>query len=68
MSYSIDIFRKKLSPVNNIFDFGFYVSFFPQFVAGPIVRAADFIPQIHQPYNLTRQEFGMALFWILNGF
>ena len=67
MSYSIDIFRKKLSPVNNIFDFGFYVSFFPQLVAGPIVRAADFIPQIHQPYSLTRQEFGMALFWILNG-
>ena len=67
MSYSIDIFRKKLSPVNNIFDFGFYVSFFPQLVAGPIVRAADFIPQIHQPYSLTRQQFGMALFWILNG-
>ena len=67
MSYSIEIFRKKLSPVNNIFDFGFYVSFFPQLVAGPIVRATDFIPQIHQPYSLTRQEFGMALFWILNG-
>ena len=41
--------------------------FFPQLVAGPIVRASDFIPQIHQPYSLTRQEFGMALFWILNG-
>ena len=67
MSYSIDIFRKKLSPVNNIYDFGFYVSFFPQLVAGPIVRATDFIPQIHQPYTLSKQEFGMALFWILNG-
>jgi len=67
MSYSIDIFRKKLSPANSIFDFGFYVSFFPQLVAGPIVRAADFIPQIQKPYSLTKQEFGMALFWILNG-
>jgi alginate O-acetyltransferase complex protein AlgI len=67
MSYSIDIFRKKLSPAKSIFDFGFYVSFFPQLVAGPIVRAADFIPQIQKPYSLTKQEFGMALFWILNG-
>ena len=67
MSYSIDIFRKKLTPVNNIFDFGFYVSFFPQLVAGPIVRASEFIPQIQQPYNLSKKDFGTALFWILNG-
>ena len=67
MSYSIDIYRKKLSPVKNIFDFGFYVSFFPQLVAGPIVRASEFIPQIQKPYNISKQEFGMAIFWILNG-
>ncbi|NQX93116.1 MAG: MBOAT family protein, partial [Flavobacteriales bacterium] len=41
--------------------------FFPQLVAGPIVRAADFIPQIYKPYNLTKKAFGMGLFWILNG-
>ena len=67
MSYSIDIYRKKLKPVNNILDFGFYVSFFPQLVAGPIVRASEFIPQIQKPYNVSKKDFGMALFWILNG-
>ena len=67
MSYSIDIFRKKLKPVKNIFDFGFYVSFFPQLVAGPIVRASEFIPQIYKPYDVSRKDFGLALFWIING-
>jgi len=53
--------------VRNLLDFGFYVSFFPQLVAGPIVRASEFIPQIAKPYSLTRHEFGIAVFWILNG-
>ncbi|GAI76227.1 unnamed protein product [marine sediment metagenome] len=44
ISYTVDIYRNKVKPVNNIIDFGFYVSFFPQLVAGPIVRAASFIP------------------------
>ncbi len=67
ISYSIDIYRGKIKPVKNILDFGFYVSFFPQLVAGPIVRASDFIPQIYNQFKLTKQEFGLALFWILNG-
>ena len=67
MSYAIDIYRKQLKPVKSIFDFGFYVSFFPQLVAGPIVRASEFIPQIYQPYSVTKKEFGLALFWIING-
>lgn len=67
MSYAIDVYRKQLKPVRNILDFGFYVSFFPQLVAGPIVRAADFIPQLYKPYQLTRYAFGMAVFWIMNG-
>ncbi len=67
ISYSIDVYRKHISPVKNILDFGFYVSFFPQLVAGPIVRAADFIPQLYKPYKLTQHQFGLALFWILKG-
>jgi len=67
ISYSIDVYRKKLKPVNNILDFGFYVSFFPQLVAGPIVRAADFIPQLYKKFQLTKYEFGLAVFWILRG-
>lgn len=67
ISYTVDVYRDKVKPVKNIIDFGFYVSFFPQLVAGPIVRAAEFIPQLYQKYRLTRQEFGHAIFLILNG-
>ena len=67
ISYSVDIYRGHVKPVKNIFDFGFYVSFFPQLVAGPIVRASEFIPQLHQPYALTKERAGLAVFWILNG-
>jgi len=67
MSYALDIYRGHIKPVKNIFDFGFYVSFFPQLVAGPIVRAADFIPQLYDPYKLSREESGRAWFWIFNG-
>jgi D-alanyl-lipoteichoic acid acyltransferase DltB (MBOAT superfamily) len=67
ISYSVDIYRGHIKPVRNILDFGFYVSFFPQLVAGPIVRAADFIPQLYKPYRLTQYQFGLALFWILKG-
>ena len=67
ISYIMDVYRKRISPVKNIFDFGFYVSFFPQLVAGPIVRANEFIPQLHKKYFLSRRQFGIAVFWIMNG-
>ncbi|MCG8700459.1 MAG: hypothetical protein MI922_20560, partial [Bacteroidales bacterium] len=67
ISYSIDVYRGDLKPVKNITDFGFYVSFFPQLVAGPIVRAADFIPQLYKPYFLSRRQFGYASYLILKG-
>lgn len=67
ISYSVDVYREEIKPVRNVLDFGFYVSFFPQLVAGPIVRAAEFIPQLYLPYQLSKQQFGLALFWILKG-
>ena len=67
ISYAVDIYRGKIEPVKNILDFGFYVSFFPQLVAGPIVRASEFVPQLYRPFFLTRRQFGIAVFWILNG-
>ena len=67
ISYTCDVFRRKIEPVKNILDFGFYVSFFPQLVAGPIVRAEEFIPQLYKPFRLSRRAFGIAVFWILNG-
>ena len=68
ISYSVDVYRGQIKPVKNILDFGFFVTFFPQLVAGPIVRASEFIPQIYKPYRLTHYDFGLALFWILKGF
>jgi D-alanyl-lipoteichoic acid acyltransferase DltB (MBOAT superfamily) len=67
LSYIIDVYRKKMEPVRNIIDFGFYVSFFPHLVAGPIVRASVFIPQIYQEFRLSKQEFSHALFMISKG-
>ena len=67
ISYIMDVYRRRIGPVGNILDFGFYVSFFPQLVAGPIVRANEFIPQLHKPYFLGRKQFGIAVFWIMNG-
>lgn len=67
ISYTVDVYRKEIEPVRNILDFGFYVSFFPQLVAGPIVKASDFIPQLYKNFHLGRKQFGIAVFWILNG-
>jgi len=67
LSYTIDVYRRKLDPVRNIIDFGFYVSFFPQLVAGPIVRASEFIPQLNGEFRLGKREFSHALFMISKG-
>ncbi len=67
LSYTIDVYRSKLEPVRNIVDFGFYVSFFPQLVAGPIVRASEFIPQLYRHFSLSKREFSHALFLISKG-
>jgi alginate O-acetyltransferase complex protein AlgI len=67
LSYTIDIYRNKVAPVKRFTDFAFYVSFFPHLVAGPIVRASEFVPQMYNDYALTRNEWGHALFLILQG-
>ncbi|HLN21534.1 MAG TPA: MBOAT family O-acyltransferase [Bacteroidales bacterium] len=67
LSYTIDVYRRKIVPLRNILDFGFFVSFFPQLVAGPIVRASEFIPQMYSPYHLDKREFSHALYIISKG-
>ncbi|HCC71967.1 MAG TPA: MBOAT family protein [Bacteroidales bacterium] len=67
ISYTLDVYRGKTKPVRNILDFGFYVSFFPQLVAGPIVRASEFIPQLYTPFILSKREWGHALFLVVRG-
>ena len=67
ISYLADVYKGKIRHVSNILDFGFYVTFFPQLVAGPIVRADQFVPQLYKKFFLSRRQFGIAVFWILNG-
>ncbi len=67
ISYTVDIYRRKIPPLRSILDFGFYVSFFPQLVAGPIVRAEEFVPQILQRTYISRDDFNKAIFLILKG-
>lgn len=67
MSYIIDLYRGRIEPLKRWVDYLFYVSFFPQLVAGPIVRAKDFIPQIRKRVVVTPDEFGRAIFLIICG-
>lgn len=67
LSYTIDVYRKDITPLTNLLDYAFYVSFFPQLVAGPIVRARDFIPQIRRPLFVSHEMFGKGIFLIASG-
>lgn len=68
LSYTIDIYRGELEPLRCWLDYFFYLSFFPQLVAGPIVRAREFIPQIRQnPLRVTREMFGAGVFLVMAG-
>lgn len=67
ISYVVDIYRKEITPVKNYFHYTFFVTFFPQLVMGPIVRARDFIPQISQPYRLTKDEFSWSIIQVVKG-
>ena len=67
LSYTLDVYRRDLKPLDNLLDYVFYVSFFPQLVAGPIVRARDFIPQIRQPLFVSKEMFGEGVFFIVSG-
>ncbi|MDR3252415.1 MAG: MBOAT family protein [Tannerella sp.] len=67
LSYIIDVYRKQLRPVRHWENYMFYVSFFPGLVAGPIVRAKDFLPQIHQRPVLLFNQMGEALYLIICG-
>jgi alginate O-acetyltransferase complex protein AlgI len=67
ISYVVEVYRSRLKPVEKITDYGFYISFFPQLVAGPIVRASEFIPQLYKPFELSQKAFGLAVFMILKG-
>lgn len=67
LSYTIDVYRGNLKPLPRLLDYAFYVSFFPQLVAGPIVRASDFAPQIRKPVVITPDMFARGVYFIIIG-
>ena len=67
LSYSIDIFKGRMKPTNNFLDFALFVTFFPQLVAGPIVRARRFMPQLVKQPVVTLNAFGWGLTLIVIG-
>ncbi len=68
MSYSIDVYRRRIETVPSALDFGLFVSFFPQLVAGPIVRARDFLPQLQSARRLADVDVRRYLLLFLSGF
>ena len=64
LSYSMDVYRDKIKPEKHFGIYALYVSFFPQLVAGPIVKAKEFLPQI---YKRLKWE-GIPLFSAINTF
>lgn len=61
LSYTLDVYRGVCQPTKSLRDFTLAVSFFPQLVAGPIVRAADFLPQLASARILAPGQFGWGL-------
>ncbi|MDF1518152.1 MAG: MBOAT family protein, partial [Lutibacter sp.] len=67
MSYTIDMYNKKNQPARTFLDFALYVTFFPQLVAGPIVRAGDLITQFYEEKKATVNQFIWGLFLLTIG-
>ena len=66
ISYAVDVYRRQIEPASTI-DFGLYLSFFPHLVAGPIVRAKEFIPQLARPRDPAKVAVGAGVFLIVIG-
>ena len=67
LSYTIDIYRGNLAPARNLKEFALFVAFFPQLVAGPIVRAVDFLPQLEERPRLDRADLHQGMYRLGTG-
>lgn len=64
ISYTVDVYRRQIKAVDSFLDYALFVAFFPQLAAGPIVRAAEFLPQLATPPRVTAEQVtdGLRLF------
>jgi alginate O-acetyltransferase complex protein AlgI len=67
MSYTLDVYLRRAPPAKSLLDFSLFVTFFPQLVAGPIVRPTDLIPQFAVPHLATARQFAWGLFLMTLG-
>jgi D-alanyl-lipoteichoic acid acyltransferase DltB (MBOAT superfamily) len=67
LSYTIDVYKNEIKAERNILHYLLFLSFFPKLVMGPIVRAKDFIPQLKQPYFVSRNDFYYGAYLICSG-
>lgn len=67
LSYTIDVWRGRLTPERSFLKFALFVTFFPQLVAGPIVRANEFLPQLHRAPRLTAARMEEGMFLVFKG-
>ena len=67
MSYIIDVYRRNMSATHSLTDFAFFVSFFPTLLAGPILRARTFLPQLRLPVIVTREMMGTGTWFVVIG-
>jgi len=67
VSYLIDVYRRKIPPWGSFLDYALFLTFFPHLVAGPIVRAPDFLPQCRTPRRSTSDQMGWGLALLVFG-
>lgn len=67
ISYLVDVYQNKIQP-SGFINYMLYMTFFPHLVAGPIVRAKDFLPQIKKPTKLNKGNINEAFYLITKGF
>lgn len=67
MAYSLDVYLKRAQPAQSFLDFSLFVSFFPQLVAGPIVRPTHLIPQFQRPHYANLHQFFWGLTLVILG-
>ncbi len=67
LSYTLDVYRRTLEPSDSFPDYALFVTFFPQLVAGPIVRASEFLPQCRNAPDVSAEQIGRGLYLFLLG-
>lgn len=67
ISYIVDVYKKRIAPTATWLEYTFFLSFFPQLVAGPIVRADHFLPQIENRNHASREEIYAGMWLIILG-